>query len=131
MVDGLRVGKPNYDEMTAWYAEWIKQTGSWVQSRYGPWGAVQSVEFRHVDDTGPQPPGAKLLAERRQAVAVAVHRTDSPTIGMEELGPLAAHAAARARDEYRFHLARLDHIFDAVQRFGHITDVAAFAQKAT
>src|ERR1700756_1765704 len=94
-------------------------------------GTVQSRLVRHVDDTGPQPLGAKFLAERRQAVAVAVYRTDSPAIGIEELGSLTAHATARASDKDRSHLAGLDHVFDAVQRFGHIADVAALAQKAT
>jgi len=77
-----------------------------------------------------QPLGAKLLAERRQAVAVAVYRSDSLAIGMLEPGSLTAHATARASDEDRFHLARLDHIFNAIERDGHVTDVVALTQPA-
>jgi bla regulator protein BlaR1 len=52
MIDGLRIGKPNYDEMAAWYAESTKPKVSVYQLIYASWGAVQSIEFRHVDDTG-------------------------------------------------------------------------------
>lgn len=52
MIDGLRTGKPNLDEMTTWYAQRIQPKLSIHQAVLGGWGSVQSVEFRHVDDTG-------------------------------------------------------------------------------
>ena len=52
LIDGLRMGRPNYDEMAARYAESTKPKVSVYQLGYGAWGAVQSIEFRHVDDTG-------------------------------------------------------------------------------
>jgi bla regulator protein BlaR1 len=52
MIDAVRAGKPNYDEMTPWFADLVEQTLSVYQAVYATWGAVQSVEFRHVDITG-------------------------------------------------------------------------------
>jgi hypothetical protein len=52
MIDGLRMGKPNYSEMAAWYAEFIKPKALGYQLVYASWGAVQSIKFSRVDDTG-------------------------------------------------------------------------------
>jgi hypothetical protein len=52
MIDGVRAGRPNYDEMAPWFADLVRETVSLYQSIYASWGAVQSVEFRHVDDLG-------------------------------------------------------------------------------
>ncbi len=52
MIDGLGGGKPNYDEMAAWYGELTRAKASMYQLILSSWGAVQSIEFRHVDDTG-------------------------------------------------------------------------------
>jgi bla regulator protein blaR1 len=52
MIDGVRAGQPNYDEMAPWFADLVRETLSLYQSIYASWGAVQSVEFRHVDDLG-------------------------------------------------------------------------------
>ena len=65
--------------------------------------ALQGALVRHVDGAGPESLAAELATQLNQTVVVAVHRTDSPTLGVEELCPLAAHAAARASDEDRFH----------------------------
>ena len=64
---------------------------------------VQGRLVGHVDDAGPEPLGAKLAAQFGQAVVVAVHRTDSPALGVEQLCALAAHSAARAGDEDGLH----------------------------
>ncbi len=52
MIDGVRAGKPNYDEMAPWFAELVKQTLYIYAPTYARWGAVQSIEFRHVDMNG-------------------------------------------------------------------------------
>ena len=52
MIDAVRAGNPNYDEMAPWFADLVRETVSLYQSIYASWGAVQSVEFRHVDDLG-------------------------------------------------------------------------------
>ena len=52
MIDGLRMGKPNYSEMAAWYAEFTKPKVLVYQLVYASWGAVQSIKFSRVDDTG-------------------------------------------------------------------------------
>jgi hypothetical protein len=48
LIDGVRAGKPNYDEMASWYAELVQQTMS-LNEVYARWGAVQSISFTHVD----------------------------------------------------------------------------------
>ena len=52
LIDGILAGKPNYDEMTPWYAELIRAAGSITRSIYQKRGVVRSIEFRHVDETG-------------------------------------------------------------------------------
>jgi hypothetical protein len=52
MIDGLRRGEPNYDEMAAWYGELTRQKASMYQLVLSSWGGVLAIEFRHVDDTG-------------------------------------------------------------------------------
>jgi hypothetical protein len=54
LIDSLRMGKCNYDEMAPWNAKLCAETLSdlhWAEA-YVRWGAVRSVEFSHVDDTG-------------------------------------------------------------------------------
>lgn len=48
LIDGLRSGKPNYDEMAPWFAELVRETLGFNRV-YERRGAVQSIEFRHVD----------------------------------------------------------------------------------
>ena len=51
VLDAMRTGKPNYDEMTPWRAEIEKQqTRSLIA--YARMGAVRSIEFRGVDRMG-------------------------------------------------------------------------------
>ena len=52
LIDGILSGKPNYDEMTPWYAELVREGGPITRSLYGKRGPVRSIEFRHVDETG-------------------------------------------------------------------------------
>jgi bla regulator protein BlaR1 len=52
MIDGVRAGKPIYDEMTPWYAELTRQALYICAPTYTRRGAVQSIEFRHVDMNG-------------------------------------------------------------------------------
>jgi DNA-binding winged helix-turn-helix (wHTH) protein len=52
MIDGVRAGKPNYDEMAPWFADLVRPTLYLYASIYAGWGTVQSVEFRHVDIWG-------------------------------------------------------------------------------
>ena len=51
LVDSVRAGKPNYDEMASWFAELVKRTMSFNEV-YARWGAVQSIKFSHVDVNG-------------------------------------------------------------------------------
>jgi len=51
LIEGLRSGKPNYDEMTPWFAELVRETTDFNRI-YERRGAVQSIEFRHVDQFG-------------------------------------------------------------------------------
>ncbi len=51
LFDGIRTGRPNYDEMAPWYAELVRETTDFNKT-YARWGAVKSVEFRHVDFYG-------------------------------------------------------------------------------
>jgi bla regulator protein BlaR1 len=54
LIDALRMGKCNYDEIAPWHAKLCAETLSdlhWAEA-YARWGAVRSVEFSHVDDTG-------------------------------------------------------------------------------
>jgi hypothetical protein len=48
LIDGFRSGKPNYDEMSPWFAELVRKTMDFNRV-YARRGAVQSIEFRHVD----------------------------------------------------------------------------------
>jgi hypothetical protein len=52
MIDGVRAGKPNYDEMAPWFADLVKPTLYLYAPIYARWGAVQSVEFLRVDTYG-------------------------------------------------------------------------------
>ena len=52
MIDGVRAGKPNYDEMAPWFAELVKQTLYAYAPIYARRGAVQSITFSHVDQFG-------------------------------------------------------------------------------
>jgi hypothetical protein len=51
-TDAVRAGKPNYDEMTPWFADLVKQTVHLYQSEYANWGGVQFIEFRRVGTLG-------------------------------------------------------------------------------
>jgi bla regulator protein blaR1 len=51
LIDAIRAGKPNYDEMAPWFAELVRETTD-LNRLYARWGAVQSIEFRHVDIIG-------------------------------------------------------------------------------
>lgn len=52
LIDGILAGKPNYDEMTPWYAELVREASPITRSFYGKMGPVRSIEFRHVDRIG-------------------------------------------------------------------------------
>jgi hypothetical protein len=52
MIDALRTGQPNYDEMTPWLAKMVKEILADLQQPYVRWGAVQSIKFTRVDMTG-------------------------------------------------------------------------------
>jgi hypothetical protein len=52
LIDGILVGKPNYDEMAPWYAELVKEGSPVTRAHYAKWGAVRSIEFRRVDQNG-------------------------------------------------------------------------------
>jgi hypothetical protein len=52
MIESVRAGKPNYDKMAPWFAELVKQTVFIYAPIYADWGAVQSIEFRRVDENG-------------------------------------------------------------------------------
>jgi bla regulator protein BlaR1 len=52
MIDGVRAGKPNYDEMAPWFADLVKSTLDHYGPIYARWGAVQSVEFLRVETYG-------------------------------------------------------------------------------
>jgi bla regulator protein blaR1 len=51
LIDGVRAGKPNYDEMASWFAELVRQTTAFNEV-YARWGAVRSIKFSHVDVSG-------------------------------------------------------------------------------
>jgi bla regulator protein blaR1 len=50
-LDGLRVRKPDYDEMAPWLAELVKEATP-LNEPYVRWGAVQSITFTRVDGFG-------------------------------------------------------------------------------
>lgn len=54
LIEGWRTGSPNYEEMAPWYKEFAqnKKIRGFLQTLVAPAGAVQSIEFRHVDDAG-------------------------------------------------------------------------------
>src|SRR5262249_34401114 len=54
LVEGWRTGTHNFAQMAPWYREFAKdqKMRTLLQSLFTPAGAVQSVEFRHVDDAG-------------------------------------------------------------------------------
>lgn len=52
LIDGILAGKPNYAEMTPWYAELVREASPITRLFYGKRGAVRSIEFRHVDEMG-------------------------------------------------------------------------------
>ena len=54
LIDGWRTGRPDYADMAPSYRElWKnKERVSRLQLRFGPGGAVQSMEFLHVDEAG-------------------------------------------------------------------------------
>src|SRR5450631_387544 len=51
LLDGLRMRKPDYDEMAPWLAELVKESAP-LNEPYVRWGAVQSITFTHVDGFG-------------------------------------------------------------------------------
>jgi len=51
LIDGIRLRKPNYEEMAPWFAELVRETQS-LNEGYVRWGAVRSIEFRGVDSLG-------------------------------------------------------------------------------
>jgi bla regulator protein blaR1 len=51
-IDGVLAGKPDYDDMTPWFAELVREGGALTHSIYAKRGAVSSIKFLHVDDTG-------------------------------------------------------------------------------
>jgi hypothetical protein len=52
LIDGILAGKPNYDEMTPWYAGLLRQGWPITNSIYAKRGAVRSLEFRLVNRDG-------------------------------------------------------------------------------
>jgi beta-lactamase regulating signal transducer with metallopeptidase domain len=52
LIDGILAAKPNYDEMTPWYAKLVRDASSVTRAIYAKRGAVRSIEFRHVDQNG-------------------------------------------------------------------------------
>jgi bla regulator protein blaR1 len=52
LINGIMAGKPNYSEMTPWYAELVKQASPITRSIYGRMGKVTSVKFKRVTDAG-------------------------------------------------------------------------------
>lgn len=51
-IDAVRANNPNYNDMTPWMANIVGQTLRFYQDETAEAGAVQSVEFRHVDVMG-------------------------------------------------------------------------------
>ena len=51
-IDGVLAGKPDYDEMTPWFAELVRHGGPLTHSIYVKRGAVRSIKFLHVDEDG-------------------------------------------------------------------------------
>ena len=51
LIDGFRSGRPNYDEMAPWFGKLVSETMDYNRA-YERRGAVQSIEFRHVDEFG-------------------------------------------------------------------------------
>jgi len=51
LLGELRADKPNYDEMAPWFAELVRQTRP-LNRPYTRMGAVQSIEFRGVNQRG-------------------------------------------------------------------------------
>ncbi|MGO9804121.1 MAG: M56 family metallopeptidase [Steroidobacteraceae bacterium] len=51
LVDGVLAGKPDYDQMTPWYAQLAAQMVR-LDRRFTRMGAVQSIEFRGVNTLG-------------------------------------------------------------------------------
>jgi bla regulator protein blaR1 len=52
LIEGIIADKPNYDEMTPWYAELVREAGSITRAFYAPRGAVRSIGFIDVDEDG-------------------------------------------------------------------------------
>jgi hypothetical protein len=52
MIDAMHAGKPNYDEMTPWFADVVKQLVPGWTNEVANYGFVQSVEFRAVGILG-------------------------------------------------------------------------------
>jgi hypothetical protein len=48
----MRAGRPNYDEMTPWYADLLRQLVPGWSDQVANYGSVQSVEFRRVGILG-------------------------------------------------------------------------------
>jgi hypothetical protein len=48
----MRAGKPNYDEMTPWFADLLRQLVPGWSEQVATYGSVQSVEFRRVGILG-------------------------------------------------------------------------------
>lgn len=51
-LDGVLAGKPDYDDMTPWFAELVREAGSLTHSIYVRRGAAISIKFLHVDQDG-------------------------------------------------------------------------------
>jgi bla regulator protein blaR1 len=52
LIEGILADNPPYDEMTAWYAELVKEAGHFTRKLYGKKGAVRSIVFHHVSESG-------------------------------------------------------------------------------
>ena len=52
MMDAMHAGKPNYGEMTPWFAALVKQLVPGWTNEVANYGSVQSVEFRQVGILG-------------------------------------------------------------------------------
>jgi bla regulator protein blaR1 len=52
MIDAMRRGKPNYDEMTPWFADLVRQLVPGWTDKVANYGSAQSVEFRRVGVLG-------------------------------------------------------------------------------
>jgi bla regulator protein blaR1 len=51
LIDGVLAGKPDYDQMTPWYAQLARQTVH-LNRRFTRMGAVQAIAFRGVNTLG-------------------------------------------------------------------------------